>query len=180
MSSADKRICVNCVAGFPHPATQFCIENAETVEAAIANEIAKLGRPVSDGTDLKDAESTGRKRAAELLPTELLNTMICEWALLKEAGGGVYPIQGCHGNKATDRHHGPDKNTLNNERGTNLHAICSYCHNEWHAKNDSTYEGERPKGIEPWIPTTEFKQHNPNGEKLSVKDALIKELTRYK
>lgn len=178
MSSANL-ICVNCVAGFPHPATQLCIEDTDQVAAAIS-EAVKMGRPVSDGTDLKDSESTGRKRAKDLLPTETLHTMICEWSLLKEAGGGVFPITGCHGNQATDRHHGPDKNTLNNERLINLHAICSYCHNEWHAKNDSTYEGERPKDGTPWIPSTEYKKHDPNGPKLSVKEALIKELSRYK
>lgn len=178
MSSAE-RICVNCVAGFPHPVTQFCVSNTEAVELAIKEEVAKLGRPVSDGTDLSDPISTGRKRAAELLPTEVLSTMICEWALLKEAGGGLYPIKGCHGNKATDRHHGPDKNTLNNKRKENLHAICSYCHNEWHAKNDSTYLGERPKDATPWIPEGEFKQHNPD-DRMTVKEALIAELSRYK
>lgn len=129
---------------------------------------------------MADPESTGRKRAAKAIPDEQLSGMICEWALLKEAGGGQFPIRGCHGNKATDRHHGPDKNTLNNERRINLHAICSFCHNEWHAKNDSTYEGVRPKDDTPWVPVGEYKLHNPDGPKLTVKEAIAFELTRYK
>lgn len=173
-------VCVQCVAGFPHPATAICKNDnlEQSIEAEIKEAVAKLGRPQKEDADMKDPLSTGRKRAAEILPDTLLETMICEWALLKEAGGGVYPIEGCHGNKATDRHHGPDKNTLNNERNVNLHGICSFCHNRWHAKNDPTYEEPRPKGNE-WLPVGIFKAHNPN-DKMSVKQALINELTRYK
>jgi len=36
------------------------------------------------------------------------------------------------------RHHGPDKNTLNNEKG-NVHRICHSCHNRWHTLNDEDY-----------------------------------------
>jgi len=42
---------------------------------------------------------------------------VCEWAWLLQAGGGVVPIMGCPGRPASDRHHGPDKNTLNNNVG---------------------------------------------------------------
>jgi len=93
--------------------------------------------------DVRDAHSTGRKRAAILLP--LINDdgtpVICEWAGLKFAGGGRNPIIGCTGNKASNRHHGPDKNTLNNRREDprNIHAVCAKCHNRWHAKNDIGY-----------------------------------------
>jgi hypothetical protein len=171
-------ICVLCVAGFPHPATQLCEDNADDIQAAIKT--AVMGRPPKDESDMDDPESTGRKRAAKALPTEQLETMICEWALLKEAGGGVNPIRGCHGNRATDRHHGPDKNTLNNERQVNLHGICAFCHNEWHAKNDDTYEGERPDDGTPWLPVGDFTYHDPDGEKLTVKEALAYEILRYK
>lgn len=171
-------ICTLCVAGFPHPATQLCEAIPEDIEGAI--KAAVMGRPPKDESDMDDPESTGRKRAARALPTEILNTMICEWAMLKEAGGGVNPIRGCHGNRATDRHHGPDKNTLNNERGVNLHGICAYCHNEWHAKNDETYEGDRPSDDTPWLPVGEWKFHNPNGERMSIKEALSHEVLRYK
>jgi hypothetical protein len=178
---SEEIVCVLCVAGMPHPELPECTSD-DKVEKQIkqAASEAVIGRPPKSGDEFTDAESTGRKRAAELLPTEVLNTMICEWALLQEAGGGKNPITGCHGNRATDRHHGPDKNTLNNERRQNLHAICSYCHNLWHAKNDSTYEGERPKGDTPWLPMGEFKEHDPDGPKITVQQALLNELTRYK
>jgi hypothetical protein len=78
--------------------------------------------------------------------------MVCEWASLKEAGGGVFPIIGCPGNNAVNRHHGPDKNTLNNE-STNVHRICSPCHNRWHTRNDPIYE--EFFGSEKW------KTHDP-------------------
>lgn len=174
-------VCVLCVAGFPHP-TEECLnpEGADvpdTVQQAISH---ALGRPPKDAEDMADPESTGRKRAAKAIPDSELQGMICEWALLKEAGGGKHPIRGCHGNRATDRHHGPDKNTLNNERKANLHAICSFCHNEWHAKNDPDYEGVRPKDDTPWVPVGEYRLHDPDGPKVSVKEAIAFELTRYK
>ena len=169
-------ICIHCAAQFPHPKTDICIDSEEVVKSDIASAV----RALKDASEMKDALSSGRKRAAELIPTEQLETMICEWALLKEAGGGVYPIKGCHGNKATNRHHGPDKNTLNNERKKNLHAICAFCHNEWHAKNDGTYSGDRPEDDTPWLPSGDYKLHDPSGPKMTVKEALLNELTRYK
>jgi hypothetical protein len=78
--------------------------------------------------------------------------MVCEWAGLKFAGGGVIPIVGCVGRPASDRHHGPDKNTMNNAEG-NLHRICDHCHNTWHALNDPHY-GERPEHTKPFLPLT--------------------------
>lgn len=171
-------VCVQCVAGFPHPPTKLCKQDNETIAEDIKEAVAKLGRPEKDDEDMADPLSTGRKRAAKILSDEMLAGMICEWALLKEAGGGLFPIEGCHGNKATDRHHGPDKNTLNNERGVNLHGICSFCHNRWHAKNDPTYTEPRPVG-QSWLPNGEYQSHNPD-DKMTVKEALIKELTRYK
>jgi hypothetical protein len=94
---------------------------------------------------LKDAASTGRKRAAVLYPLD--REKDCEWAGLTEAGGGQ-PILGCGirpdpknpiifvpVGKQTNRHHGPDYNTLNNDEG-NVHRICARCHNAWHAVND--------------------------------------------
>lgn len=107
----------------------------------------KLGA-IKGADAITDVQSTGRKRAAVLYPIE--EGMTCEWANLAKAGGGVVPIIGCFGNPATDRHHGPDKNTLNNREG-NVHRICSFCHNFWHAKNDEYY-GTRPAGTEPFIP----------------------------
>ena len=104
--------------------------------------------PQKDYGDITDVQSTGRKRCAVMYPIE--DGMICEWANLKHAGGGVTNIFGCLGNPATNRHHGPDKNTLNNTEG-NVHRICSSCHNYWHGQNDRFY-GDRPSGTEPFIP----------------------------
>ena len=101
-----------------------------------------------DLADYKDPVSTGRKRAAEMYP--ISTGMVCEWAGLAKAGGGVVPIVGCVGRPASDRHHGPDKNTMNNAPA-NLHRICDYCHNTWHAVNDPHY-GPRPEHTKPFIP----------------------------
>ena len=102
-----------------------------------------------DISEYKDPVSTGRKRAAQIAPISA--GLVCEWAGLKYAGGGVKPIVGCIGRPASDRHHGPDKNTMNNLLGVNLHRICDHCHNTWHAINDPYY-GERPNHTEPFVP----------------------------
>ena len=125
----------------------------------------------------KDPVSTGRKRAAELFPIE--QGMACEWANLKFAGGGVVPIVGCIGRAATDRHHGPDKNTMNNAVG-NVHRICSFCHKTWHGANDPFY-GERPEQTLPFVPQGPYEAHDPvtkattqellDAEKRRVEDA---------
>jgi hypothetical protein len=101
-----------------------------------------------DISEYKDPISTGRKRAAAMYP--IAAGQVCEWANLKAAGGGVVPITGCVGRPASDRHHGPDKNTMNNAPG-NLHRICDHCHNTWHAVNDPHY-GDRPDHTLPFIP----------------------------
>ncbi len=97
---------------------------------------------------LKDQQSTGRKRAAKLFPLD--RSAPCEWAAASESnpcGGGKHPLTfGCE-NLQSHRHHGPDKNTLNNEEG-NVHRICSFHHNWWHAKNDEEYDPRNPHGHE--------------------------------
>jgi hypothetical protein len=108
--------------------------------------------------EYKDPVSSGRKIAAKVAPIPA--GMVCEWAWLENAGGGVQPIIGCPGRPASDRHHGPDKNTLNNVLVTNLHRICDWCHNQWHAKNDPFY-GERPDASKPFIPDGECQPHDP-------------------
>lgn len=85
---------------------------------------------------LRDQQSTGRKRAAEMYPLD--RDADCEWKLQKNCGGGNSPIVGCLDGKQQARHHGPDKNTLNNDYG-NVHRICHTCHNRWHARNDEGY-----------------------------------------
>lgn len=94
-------------------------------------------------TTLKDQQSTGRKRAAVLYPIDKNTPGPCEWQGLRFAGGGRYPIIGCTNGTQQARHHGPDKNTLNNEEG-NVHRICAFCHNRWHTLNDPDYQPGDP------------------------------------
>lgn len=96
----------------------------------------RKNRSLSRDENLRDIQSTGRKRAARLFP--LNRTEACEWKYLKFAGGGQYPIIGCIEGLQQARHHGPDKIVTNNEVG-NVHRICHSCHNRWHARNDATY-----------------------------------------
>lgn len=116
----------------------------------------KRGGPRKEDDEVTDPKSTGRKRAAVAYPLEDEegNAIECEWSGLRFAGGGISPIIGCVPgvNKATNRHHGPDKNTLNNSSG-NVHRICSWCHNRWHTKNDPLYVEK--------FETPEWKAHDP-------------------
>lgn len=136
--------CIWCIRNL----TEICEHNERN--SGVSETITVVDEtPESDGlqtykTDasLKDQQSTGRKRAAKLYP--LNPDGYCEWAGKSKQGGGTNPIEGCGlrpsstiGNQQC-RHHGPDKNTLNNEQG-NVHRICTPCHNEWHAKNDKDY-----------------------------------------
>lgn len=127
--------------------------------------------------DYKDPVSTGRKRAAEMYPIQ--PGMVCEWAGLARAGGGVRPIVGCIGRAASDRHHGPDKNTMNNSP-TNLHRICDFCHNTWHSANDPAY-GDRPEHTKPFIPKGELGNdwflHDPD-TKATMEEILAAEAKR--
>ena len=120
---------------------------------------------------LKEASSTGRKRVAAMYP--IPKGKICEWAGLAAAGGGLHPIVGCIGYPATDLHPGPEKNTLNNMRSSeqleydaqNVHQICSFCHNAWHAANDPDYpEYDRnAEQASPWLPVGgEIWDHDPD------------------
>jgi hypothetical protein len=135
--------------------------NADSVEELGTTDTGYINdgyESAKDLADYKDPISTGRKRAKEMYP--ITAGMTCEWAGLKFAGGGSMPIVGCIGRPASDRHHGPDKNTMNNAP-TNLHRICDFCHNTWHALNDPYY-GERPDHTKPFLPIKgECKQHDP-------------------
>jgi hypothetical protein len=84
-----------------------------------------------------DRQSTGRKRAAVWYP--IFKDKPCEWQGKKNCGGGPQPIVGCIKGLQQDRHHGPVKDTLRNEPG-NVHRICKFCHNRWHAVNDPIYD----------------------------------------
>lgn len=125
-------------------------------------------------TDYVDPLSTGRKDAARKFP--ITKGMVCEWAWLAAAGGGVVPIVGCPGYPATDIHHGPDKNTLRNVVG-NVHRICSNCHNRWHGANDPHY-GERPPADQPFVPMDrEWVDHDPD-TRASDEDVFAEEMRR--
>lgn len=134
-----------------------------------------VGGQPKDGKEVKDILSTGRKRAAMLMP--IMQGMFCDWAGLKWAGGGAHPIVGCkdtrlapvksnddlpEGNYSRgELHHGPDKSVLNNAVGRNLHAICSSCHHRWHALNDDSYEGGRPNAAHlQWVPAVPYYGHS--------------------
>lgn len=120
------------------------VESVKITDSDPGDLISLDDAPVTYKTDasLKDQQSTGRKRAAQLYP--LNPEAYCEWSGKTKQGGGPHPIDGCGIRSGTNiglqqaRHHGPDKNTLNNESG-NVHRICTPCHNEWHAKNDKDY-----------------------------------------
>lgn len=196
-----EELCEYCLAKIPHAPLEFCEATKETAEveeteptsmkdylddliSSVEDEPAKRGRPTIDnGADMKDPISTGRKRAAIAAP--IISGLVCEWAYLKFAGGGPAPIVGCIGYPATDRHHGPNKATLDNttmdnptEDGTwNLHRICVMCHNRWHAANDKFYDEPRPKENTIWEPNVEFKLHDAE-TKLGKREVMMIEMER--
>lgn len=117
-----------------------------------------------------DPESTGRKLMVKLYPIK--PGMVCEWAGKKNCGGGAHPIIGCINNPASELHHGPDKNTLNNAKVSwgvgdteNIHLICAFCHNRWHALNNPTYEQGYDRirdQARPWLPVgDDWGPHEP-------------------
>lgn len=159
--------CVSCGAGlhFECEINPCCcggsLPVAEEDDANDNRRFNKRGRGWSRDLDLKDQQSTGRKRAAKAYPLD--RTKPCEWQGLRLAGGGRFPIVGCTNGLQAARHHGPDKNTLNNERG-NVHRICATCHNRWHTRNDPEY-----------IPGDPGKNHDPE-TKASVEEIIESEL----
>jgi len=177
MTGTNANPCFGCRAGFHNECESVWLEVTEEecccggditfdaggnvrIDAVDATEFTGVEKEIDNGyindgyqgnkslSEYSDPVSTGRKRAKEMYPIHA--GMVCEWAGLKFAGGGVIPIVGCVGRPASDRHHGPDKNTMNNAPG-NLHRICDHCHNTWHALNDPHY-GERPEHTKPFLP----------------------------
>lgn len=144
-------MCPACRAGLSEweclrPTGVLCKLIVPTTEEVIEVERTKTDKRTrrhKEDDEVLDAKSTGRKRAAQLikLKDEEGNRVVCSWAGLKFAGGGEYPIVGCANRLATNRHHGPNKDTLENTPGINLHGICSHCHNRWHTLNDPNYAG---------------------------------------
>ena len=158
--------CMYCQAGYH----EDCLKPKESsCCCAIIAEVITSTSTYKDDEDIRDPHSTGRKRAAIYAP--LTEGMLCEWRGLKFAGGGKYPIVGClpfANNPAVARHHGPDKNTLKNEIG-NLHRICVWCHNRWHARNDSVYAE--------LFGTKEWLQHD--GYTLATDEELVMSEARW-
>lgn len=151
--------CIACVAECHYE----CYESSESgcccPKTSLSITAGKTGNASKADDEVTDPESTGRKRAAVLYP--LSPGMACEWRGLKAACGGAAPIIGCVEGIATNRHHGPDKSTLNNESG-NVHRICATCHNRWHTLNDPLYKTLKtlPDAIphDPFTKATEKEQ----------------------
>lgn len=158
----SKDVCLACKSSFHDECQQMwdamladnqfcCCEGLFSLDGTVAG-IGDLDDPMApeayfegytgskDLSAYSDPLSTGRKEAVKKYPIK--PGMVCEWAWLQYAGGGVKPIIGCPGHPAEAVHHGPDKNTMCNIDG-NVHRICAECHNRWHAANDEYY-GERP------------------------------------
>ena len=140
-------LCIDCAEGF----SELCQLGGCATEPEVASLTDLLANGFSEppkklrdsrrkknDINLKDPQSTGRHRAVAIHgkadPGEA-----CEWLGLANCGGGYFPILGCDSGVQENLHHGPDKNTLNNER-INIHKICSQCHNRWHTMNDPDYE----------------------------------------
>lgn len=178
---AEAAACWSCIQGFheecfaPIPDADTglltcCCEHIGTSTYPTAGEKRGVGRPPKDVADIEDFISAGRKRAALVAP--IFSGMLCEWAGLLFAGGGVRPMVGCTGhtiidqksgdenNEQGDLHHGPNKNTLDNRAGINLWRICATCHHRWHALNDKYY-GKRPDtGDEAFVPLESYFEHD--------------------
>lgn len=204
MSEIVVDTCMSCVVGLhhecwePEPKDEFgvlwqccCWSNPDPDAQNFIDAADGPGRPVAGVEEITDVLSTGRKRAA--MVAVIFPGMLCDWAGLRYAGGGPHPIVGCRGNRIADvkrnadlpenadqrgeRHHGPNKNVLDNSPGVNLHRVCASCHSHWHALNDPFY-GERPKDasapFEP-LPEHENFRHDPDtlatDEELSLSEA---------
>jgi hypothetical protein len=139
-------------------------KRVDNLKGKMVLEKRKARRTKNDIT-LKDQQSTGRKRAVAI-HGKADPEQPCEWQNKANCGGGSFPILGCTSGRQENLHHGPDKNTLNNER-PNVHKICSQCHNRWHTLNDPAYQwdGEHPT-------------HNPR-EEITPED-LAEDAARWK
>lgn len=181
-------ICIECLAGECYLCLGGCSCTHSPVESQSETPSPddergstggrKARRNKSDNA-LKDAQSTGRKRAAKLYP--FLNNdgdnwndgeerAPCEWRKLANCGGGTKPIIGCLNGTQHARHHGPDKSVVNNEQG-NVHRICHGCHNRWHAANNKDYD---------WNDTT-VNSHSPRPMRdEEIIEAMVNETRKYK
>lgn len=150
-----------CDEDTPPSTTSFSESPRPTITAeeyAASYVPAKRGAPVKTGDTMRNVLATGRKRSIEIAPIEPGDK--CEWANLKFAGGGRFPIVGCTGSPAVDVHHGPDKSVLNNVR-SNLHKLCKTCHNRWHTLNDPEFVPvRRPASGATWT-VPDGLEHDP-------------------
>ena len=134
--------CPECMRGFYCGECNVSLllnESSEQEGDLGSNETDTKIRRNKPDSALKDQQSTGRKRAAKLYPLD--RDSICEWhdATMESPKGGELGITFSCDAKQQARHHGPDKNTLNNDP-TNVHRICHVHHNNWHAINDLDYD----------------------------------------
>ena len=117
------------------------LDDSDDVRGSVSGRRGGTGnsprRQLKRDATLKDQQSTGRKRAARMYP--LNREGFCEWRYKSNCGGGLSPILGCVSGLQQARHHGPDKSVSNNEEG-NVHRICHFCHNRWHAANNADYD----------------------------------------
>lgn len=187
-------LCIMCSTGMPASCLTGSCESSLVSPPEESDPSLTLSESASDGNDedegrwissrgasnrgngvrsnkrdgaLKDQQSTGRKRAARLYP--LNESANCEWSNRSNCGGGLVPILGCLNGKQQARHHGPDKSVSNNEEG-NVHRICHYCHNRWHAANNADYD---------WN-STEVKAHTPIPMTDEQRQSALMDELRYK
>lgn len=140
--------CIACGRGFHRECPRKCsrchpesnVPAQESVEVSeqdeSVEELSGDSPRVPKKSNLKDPESTGRKRAARLYKINPDDP--CEWRGKKNCGGGLRPVIGCYDGNQQHRHHGPVKSTVRNELG-NVHRICDDCHVHWHELNDLIY-----------------------------------------
>lgn len=195
--------CMSCVVGLhhecwePEPKDEIlwqccCWRNDDPDAQGFIDTVAAVGRPVAGVDEITDVLSTGRKRAAMM--AVIFPGMLCDWAGLRYAGGGPHPIVGCKGNRIADvkrnadlpenadargeRHHGPNKNVLDNSVGVNLHRVCASCHQHWHTMNDKYY-GDRPADAgAPFEPLPEHESYKHDSTTLAT-DAEIEESEKW-
>lgn len=150
--------CIACGRGFHiecyNGGCEICHVDNDQIQKAIFKVAGGMGAPIKNPENVRDRQSTGRKRAALLYP--IFKDRPCEWQGQKNCGGGT-PIIGCIDGTQVDCHHGPVKDTLRNEPG-NVHRICKHCHNRWHTVNDPIYdETEYDKTVHSPEPATELE-----------------------
>ena len=176
MKKSGKMTSCYCMIGYPDECDEHTPDNpySEPVEEVLAIEGEEKEKIYYD------PKSTGRKRAVIVIEEagrSITQGKPCEWRGLRHAGGGVFPIIGCGDGLARDIHHGPDKNTLNNDPA-NLHVICSRCHNRWHARNDPTFAEDVPGTT--WLPEGEWTKHDPDTKATVTEIAENEEYYRKK